>query len=108
MIAEIIHAFRVIFGLFFLFFVPGFAFTLALFPKKDEITLIERLGFAGVLSIVIDILVTLFIDLVLHIPTTAWNIFISLLYFTEICLAIWVFEIYLMGKISRKIQAMRR
>ena len=108
MIAEIIHVFRVIFGLFFLFFVPGFAFTLALFPKKDELSLIERIGFAGALSIVVDILVTLFIDLVLHVPTTPWNIFISLLYFTEICLGIWVFEIYLVGRISRKIQEIRR
>ena len=64
MLSAILSALRIIFGLVFLLFVPGYALTLALFPRKEEITLIERVGFAGVLSIVADILTTLFIDLV--------------------------------------------
>jgi len=36
---DIIHFFRVVFGLVFLFFVPGYALTLAFFPKKDELSL---------------------------------------------------------------------
>lgn|GEM_PF-2041712 len=102
MIAEILHVLRVIFGLFFLFFVPGYAFTLVLFPRKDELSLIERIGFAGALSIVLDILITLFIDLVLHVPTTALNIFVSLLFFTAICLGIWKVEMYLISKYPHK------
>jgi len=88
MIAEILHVFRIAFGLIFLFFVPGYALTLALFPRKDELGIAERIGFAGALSIVADILTTLFIDLVLHIPTTGLNIFLSLLALTGIMLGI--------------------
>ncbi|RLI85444.1 MAG: hypothetical protein DRO98_06945 [Archaeoglobales archaeon] len=94
MIAEILHVFRVVFGLIFLFFVPGYALTLALFPRKEELSLAERIGFAGALSIVADILTTLFIDLVLHIPTTGLNIFLSLLALTAIALAVWRVEVY--------------
>lgn len=94
MIAEIAHVLRVIFGLIFLFFVPGYAITLALFPRKEELSPIERLGFAGALSIIADILTVLFIDLVLHIPTTPLNIFLSLLTLTIIALMIWRIELY--------------
>ena len=97
-IDAIIHFFRVVFGLIFLFFVPGYAITLALFPRKDELTTIERIGFAGVLSIVADILTTLFIDLVLGIPTTGLNIFLALLTLTVVMLVVWRVEVYLLKK----------
>ncbi|NOY11820.1 MAG: DUF1616 domain-containing protein [Archaeoglobi archaeon] len=99
---QVLHFFRVVFGLIFLFFVPGYAATLALFPRKDEISTVERIGYAGVLSIVADILVTLFIDLALGIPTTGINIFISLLVFTGIMLAIWRVEVLYIERKGRK------
>lgn len=102
MIGEILHGLRIIFGLFFLFLVPGYAATLALFPRKDELGVIERIGFAGALSIVVDILVTLFIDLVLHVPTTALNIFISLVAFTLLCLGIWRLEVFVISRYPEK------
>lgn len=92
----IFHGFRVAFGLIFLFFVPGYALTLAIFPKKD-FNKIERIGFAGVLSIIADILTTLFIDIILNVPTTAINIFLSLLTLTSIALLLWYFEIKFKG-----------
>jgi uncharacterized membrane protein len=97
-IEAIIHFFRVVFGLIFLFFVPGYAITLALFPRKDELSTVERIGFAGVLSIVADILTTLFIDLVLGIPTTGLNIFLALLTLTVVMLVIWRVELYILRK----------
>ena len=100
-IDTIIHFFRVVFGLMFLFFVPGYAITLALFPKKDELSTVERIGFAGVLSIVSDILTTLFIDLVLGIPTTGLNIFLALLTLTVVMLVIWRVELYILKKWGR-------
>jgi len=39
MIAEVFTVFSVVFGLIFLFFVPGYALALALFPRKDELGL---------------------------------------------------------------------
>ncbi|WP_456487769.1 DUF1616 domain-containing protein [Candidatus Alkanophaga liquidiphilum] len=102
MLSAILSALRIIFGLIFLLFVPGYALTLALFPRKEEITLIERVGFAGVLSIVADILTTLFIDLVLGIPTTAINIVIALLCLTALALLIWRLEILFMKLLERR------
>jgi len=92
MIEDILGILRVIFGLLFLFFVPGFALLLALFPKK-ELSVAERIGFSGALSIVADMLTVLFIDLVLHIPTTALNIVLSLLTLTAFALIIWRLEL---------------
>ena len=89
---DILGILRVIFGLLFLFFVPGFALLLALFPKK-ELSVAERIGFSGALSIVADMLTVLFIDLVLHIPTTALNIVLSLLTLTAFALIIWRLEL---------------
>ncbi|MDF2955618.1 MAG: putative membrane protein [Candidatus Alkanophagales archaeon MCA70_species_2] len=102
MLSAILSALRIIFGLVFLLFVPGYALTLALFPRKEEITLIERVGFAGVLSIVADILTTLFIDLVLGIPTTAINIVIALLCLTALALLIWRLELLFMKLLERR------
>ena len=93
MIEDILGILRVIFGLLFLFFVPGFALLLALFPKK-ELSVAERIGFSGALSIVADMLTVLFIDLVLHIPTTALNIGLSLLTLTAFSLIIWQLELF--------------
>ena len=98
MIDTIINILRIIFGLIFLFFVPGYAFTLVLFPKKKDLSLTERLGFSGAFSIVIDVLLVLFIDVVLKIPTTPQNIFISLSLFTLTCLAIWGIETFVLSK----------
>ena len=89
---DILGILRVILGLLFLFFVPGFALLLALFPKK-ELSIAERIGFSGALSIVADMLTVLFIDLVLHIPTTALNIVLSLLTLTAFALIIWRLEL---------------
>ncbi|WP_202320053.1 DUF1616 domain-containing protein [Archaeoglobus neptunius] len=94
----ILQFFRIVFGLAFLFFVPGFAFSLILFPKKEDLTLTMRLGLSGALSVVFDVLVTLFIDLVLHIPTTPVNILVALLTFTMICLAVWRLEILILTR----------
>jgi len=97
---DILGVLRVIFGLLFLFFVPGFALLLALFPKK-ELSIAERIGFSGALSIVADMLTVLFIDLVLHIPTTALNIVLSLLTLTAFSLIIWRLELFFL-KLNEK------
>jgi len=102
MLSEILRILRIVFGLIFLLFVPGYALTLALFPRREEISFVERVGFAGVLSIVADILTTLFIDLVLGSPTTATNIVIALLCLTALALLIWRLELLLMRTFERR------
>ena len=93
MITEVLGVLRIIFGLLFLLVVPGYALMLALFPRKKELGFVERIGFACAMSIVADLLTTLFIDLVLHIPTTAVNIIAALLTLTGLALIIWEVEI---------------
>lgn len=94
MIIEILSFLRVVFGLIFLFLVPGFAFSLVLFPKKDELSFIKRLSLSGAFSVMLDVIITLFIDIVLQVPTTAQNIFLSLIAFTLLCVLIWRIEVY--------------
>ncbi|WP_457554968.1 DUF1616 domain-containing protein [Candidatus Pyrohabitans sp.] len=98
MLTELLDVLRAVFGLAFLFFVPGYALVWALYPRREELPWDERIALAMVLSIAADILVTLFIDLVLGIPTTGWNIFVSLLTFTALCAAIYRLEVYWMGR----------
>ncbi len=94
MIDVLVQIFRTAFGLVFLFLIPGFALTLVIFPRMDEIRLVERVGLAGALSIVADVVTTLFIDLVLNVPTTGLNIFLALLTLTLAALAVWRLEVY--------------
>jgi len=105
MISEVLEVLRIVFGLIFLLFVPGYALILALFPKKEELSFMERVGFACVLSIVADILTTLFIDLVLHIPTTAVNIVVALLALSALALIIWRVEILLIKMLEKRKQS---
>jgi Protein of unknown function (DUF1616) len=89
-----LELFRVIFGFALTLFIPGFAFTLALFPRREDISPVERLAFSFVLSISSVLIVVLFIDMALHIPTTAFNIAASLLSFTFLCFALFGIQFY--------------
>lgn len=102
MILEVLVVLRIVFGLLFLLFVPGYALMLALFPRGKELDFMERIGFACVLSIVADLLTTLFIDLVLHIPTTAVNIIAALLSLTGLALIIWRVEILVIRVVEKR------
>lgn len=102
MIAAFLSCLRIVFGLIFLLVVPGYALTLALFPKKDDLEVMERIGFACALSIVADLLTTLFIDLVLHIPTTAMNIVVALLMLTALALFIWRVELLFFKMLEKR------
>lgn len=104
---DIIEILRALIGLIFLFVVPGYALVWAFFPKVEDLTFDERIGLMFVLSIAADILVVLFIDLVLHLPTTPWNIFISIFTLTIIAGFIWIIEsLIIKGKI--KVPILRR
>ncbi|MHC1567313.1 MAG: hypothetical protein ACXQTD_06285 [Candidatus Syntropharchaeia archaeon] len=63
-----------------------------IFPKKKEITLLERIALSFGLSMASVLLTVLFIDLALDIPTTPKNITISILSITVVALIIWTFE----------------
>jgi len=94
MLAELVDALRIIFGIAFLFFVPGYALVWAIYPRRDALQMDERIALAFVLSVTADVLVTLFIDLVLGLPTTGWNIFVSLLALTAAAACLQRLQVY--------------
>jgi len=72
--------------LLFLYFVPGYALTLVIFPHMKAS---ERLVFSGALSIVADITIVLVLNMVFKIKITSFTILLSLIVFSSICIAIW-------------------
>lgn len=89
MIALVINALRIIFGLFFILFVPGIFLSLIVF-KKDSI--MKKMAFSCVFSIVITLFLAIVLDLSLGVDITAENIIISLSIVTTIFFVIWVFQ----------------
>jgi uncharacterized membrane protein len=86
----IIPALRVIFGLLLTLFIPGYALTLALFPKNTSKT--ERIALGSVLSIALTLLTALTLDLGLGVDYTAENMIISLTALTIIFTLIWLIQ----------------
>lgn len=83
---------RAVFGFALTLFIPGYAFILALYPKKKDLGTIERIALSSVMSIAITLLLALFLDMVLGIDFTGENITAALLSFTAICLAAWLVQ----------------
>lgn len=83
---------RIILGFLLTLFIPGFALTLALYPKKKDLQMVERIALSSVLSIAITLLTALFLDLGLGIDFTARNMIISLSLITIVCFFIWVIQ----------------
>jgi uncharacterized membrane protein len=71
-----------------IFFIPGYAGTWALYPQKDDITLIERIALSFILSVATVILCALFLDIVIGVDTTGLNIVITLLFITLFLLVV--------------------
>jgi uncharacterized membrane protein len=69
---------RIIFGLAFVLFLPGFSMTLALYITKGEIPVITRFALSFILSIATLMLSTLFLDYVIGVDTTHFNILVTL------------------------------
>lgn len=66
----------------FVLFIPGLAVTFALFPKKDEIDLLERIALSFALSIAITPLLVFYFNFLLKAPIniiTATTIIIGII-----------------------------
>jgi uncharacterized membrane protein len=96
---------RVVLGFFFLFFVPGFAITLALYPRLPDIPAFKRIVLSTVISIGSVIIAVLFLDIVLGVDTTPVNIILIILAISVFTLLIWLIELlYLNRKDNKKIK----
>jgi len=78
-VAILLFFLRAILGLILIFFIPGFAFTWAIYTKKTDLSFIVRIALSCVLSVAIVMLSSLFLDSVLGIETTGPNVAIMLL-----------------------------
>lgn len=74
-------------------FIPGYALSLVLYPKQNDLPFFSRIALSFVFSIVSVIFVVLFIDEVIAMKTTPENIIISIVIFTIIALLIWKTEL---------------
>lgn len=68
--------------------VPGFAVSLALFPKKDELDLVERLGFSFVFGLLPQLL-QYFLDKNLGVPVNTTTTLGIIAAFTVVGLVVW-------------------
>ncbi len=93
--AALLFFLRVILGLILIFFIPGFAFTWAIYTKKTDLSSIVRIALSCVLSVAIVMISSLFLESVLGIESTGVNIVISLLSFTIVMVVIWLLRNYL-------------
>jgi uncharacterized membrane protein len=89
---DLFGAFRAFFGFALTLFIPGYAFILALYPKKKDLGTIERIALASVMSIAITLLMALFLDMVLGIDFTGENTTIALIGFSVLCLIAWLIQ----------------
>ena len=80
---------RVIFGLAFILFIPGFVMTWTFYITKDQIPVINRFALSFILSLAIVMLSTLFLDYVIGVDTTPVNIMVTLIIITILTAMIW-------------------
>jgi uncharacterized membrane protein len=93
--AALLFFLRAILGLILIFFIPGYAFSWAIYTKKTDLRFVVRIALSCVLSIAIVMLSALFLDSVLGIETTGLNVifilliislFFLILYFVQVTL----------------------
>ena len=85
---------RAIAGYILILFIPGFAFTWALYPTRDEAPLIERIALSFVLSIVGVMISVLLADIFLGVDVTPVNIVIISLLITILAVLAWQVRLF--------------
>jgi uncharacterized membrane protein len=95
---------RVIFGFLLVMFIPGLLISLMFYPKQSDISIIERLVYATILSVGSIIVCVLFMDVFLGIDTTPINAVIVITAFCSILTLIWIIRsLFLTFSVSEKL-----
>lgn len=97
-VAIVLLSIRLIVGLAFLLFIPGFVVLLVFYPKLSDIPFFDRVALSSIVSIGTGMGVFLLLDLLLGIDTTPVNSFLSLFAITLLALAIWRIEIFILDR----------
>jgi len=95
----ILEVLRAIVGFLLVMFIPGYAFTFALFPKKDEIDIIERIALSIGLSISTVVLSIFVLNVFFKIRINLVNSLLTILILTFIFAVI---GYYRMNKLDTK------
>jgi len=95
MIHTIINIFQIVIGLPLALFVPGYLITLIAFKRINKI---ERIGFAILFSIIIDILIALFLGYNKTMKELTGGITALNLWMYLSLISIWLFIIYIIKK----------
>lgn len=85
----ILETLRLILGLILVLFIPGFAILLAVYPKKKQISLEERIVLSLALSMGIVPLVTYFLNIFLKVPITETNSLLMIIAIVGIAIFCW-------------------
>lgn len=99
---DFIGVIRVVLGLIFLLFVPGFFLTWVFYPKKESVSFIERLAYSFVLSIASSVLAVLFLDMGLGVDTSPRNIVLVILCLVCLSIILWRLELIMLGYLEKQ------
>lgn len=94
----IIELLRVMAGLILILFIPGYVLTWVFFPRKQDITGVERLAYSFALSISGVMLSVLFVDMVLGVDTRPVNVTITILALTLLSFFSWKIHLFIINK----------
>ena len=84
---------RVIGGYILVVFIPGYAFSWALYPRHRDLEFVTRIILSFVLSIVSVMLSVLFADIILGVDVTPANIVIIVTLFTVLASVVWLIQL---------------
>ncbi len=101
---DLITIIRAIAGYFLVLLLPGYALTWALYPFRAELTLVERIALALVLSITSVMAAVLFADVYLGVDFTPQNIVVTILIITALAILIWRIRVLDAGKLRKKVK----
>ncbi|RLI93441.1 MAG: hypothetical protein DRO92_04295 [Candidatus Altiarchaeales archaeon] len=89
---EVYKIFLISVSTIILIFVPGFMLSMAIFPRKDELDNIERIGISFVLGLMPQFLLY-FADKNLFIPINTLTSYISIVLVSLMGLVIWFYRV---------------
>ena len=75
---------RAVLGFVYVLFIPGFAASWAVYPRKDELSSIERVGLSFGLSLALSTLPVMFLNY-LGVPMTEASVFLIILGVIVVC-----------------------
>ena len=92
----------IFFGFLLLLFVPGFALSLAIFPRSTDLSITDRMVYSTILSISSGIASVVFMDIVLGLDRTLENFILIIGSFSVLVFLFWAGERYYLNSRFKK------